>query len=94
MRELSNNLLKKSELTACLCAPGVVAEALELLMRGEAAQAEFAACLRFDPVLALRLHEKELLDLDAPVSKYLPAGPCSSSRWMPRTCRSSACTVS
>jgi signal transduction histidine kinase len=56
MRELSNNLLKKSELTACLCAPGVVAEALELLMRGgEAAQAEFAACVRCDPVLALRL---------------------------------------
>jgi signal transduction histidine kinase len=33
----------------------VVAEALELLMRGEAAQAEFAACVRHDPVLALRL---------------------------------------
>jgi len=34
----------------------VVAEALELLMRGgEAAQAEFAACVRCDPVLALRL---------------------------------------
>jgi hypothetical protein len=55
MRDLSNNLLKKSELTACLCAPGVVAEALELLMRGEVAQAEFAACVRFDPALALRL---------------------------------------
>ncbi len=55
MGELLNNLLKKSELTACLCAPGVVAEALELLMRGEAAQAEFAACVRCDPVLALRL---------------------------------------
>ncbi len=55
MRELPDNLLKKSELTACLCAPGVVAEALELLMRGEAAQAEFAACVRHDPVLALRL---------------------------------------
>ena len=55
MRGLSNNLLKKSELTACLSAPGVVAEALELLMRGDAAQAEFAACVRFDPVLALRL---------------------------------------
>lgn len=55
MRELSNNLLKKSELTACLLAPGVVAEALELLIRGGAAQAEFAACVRFDPVLALRL---------------------------------------
>ena len=55
MRELSNNLLKKSELTTCLCAPGVVAEALEHLMRGEAAQAEFAACVRCDPVLSLRL---------------------------------------
>jgi len=55
MRELSNNLLKKSELTTCLCASGVVAEALECLVRGEAAQAEFAACVRFDPVLALRL---------------------------------------
>ena len=55
MRELPNNLLKKSELVACLCAPGVVAEALEHLMRGEAAQSEFAACVRCDPVLALRL---------------------------------------
>jgi signal transduction histidine kinase len=55
MRELSNNLLKKSELTACLCAPGVVAEALENLMRGKAAEAEFDACVRCDPVLALRL---------------------------------------
>jgi len=55
MRELSNNLLKKSELTTCLCAAGVVAEALECLVRGEAAQAEFAACVRYDPVLALRL---------------------------------------
>lgn len=55
MRELQNNLLKKSELTACLCAPGVVAEALEQLMRGDAAQAEFDACVRYDPVLALRL---------------------------------------
>jgi len=55
MRELSNNLLKKSELTTCLCAAGVVAEALECLVRGEAAQAELAACVRCDPVLALRL---------------------------------------
>ncbi len=55
MRELSNNLLKISELTSALCAPGVVAEALEHLMRGEAARAEFAACVRCDPVLALRL---------------------------------------
>ena len=39
----------------CLCAPGVVAEALEHLMRGEAAQAEFAASVRCDPVLSLRL---------------------------------------
>ena len=55
MGQLQDNLLKKSELTACLCAPGVVAEALEQLMRGNAAQAEFAACVRYDPVLALRL---------------------------------------
>jgi signal transduction histidine kinase len=55
MRELPNNLLKKSELTACLCAPGVVAEALEQLMRGDAGQAELTACVRCDPVLALRL---------------------------------------
>jgi signal transduction histidine kinase len=55
MRELSNNLLKQSELTTCLCAAGVVAEALECLMRGEAAQAELAACVRCDPVLALRM---------------------------------------
>ncbi|HMA11244.1 MAG TPA: hypothetical protein VKO83_05115, partial [Steroidobacteraceae bacterium] len=32
-----------------------MAEALELLTRGGAAQAEFAACVRCDPVLALRL---------------------------------------
>ena len=55
MRELPDNLLKISELTTCSCAPGVVAEALEQLMRGEVAQAEFAACVRCDPVLALRL---------------------------------------
>jgi len=55
MQELSNNSLKQSALTACLCAPGVVAEALELLMRGASAQAEFAACVRCDPVLSLRL---------------------------------------
>ncbi|MHB1214079.1 MAG: ATP-binding protein [Thiobacillus sp.] len=55
MQELSNNSLKKSVLTACLCAPGVVAEALEQLMQGDAAQAEFAACVRCDPVLSLRL---------------------------------------
>lgn len=55
MGEFPNNLLKKSELTACLCAPGVVAEALECLMRGEAARGEFFACVRSDPVLALRV---------------------------------------
>jgi signal transduction histidine kinase len=55
MRELPNKLLKKSELTVCLCAPGIVAEALEHLMRGDIAQTEFAACIRCDPVLALRL---------------------------------------
>lgn len=57
MRELPNNLLKKSELTTCLCAPGVVAEALECLVRGEAARTDFFACVRFDPVLALRLRQ-------------------------------------
>jgi signal transduction histidine kinase len=55
MRELPNKLLKKSELTACLCAPGVVAEALEHLMRGDAGRADLAASVRCDPVLALRL---------------------------------------
>ena len=39
MQELSYNLLKKSGLMTCLCAPGVVAEALEHLMKGEAAHA-------------------------------------------------------
>jgi signal transduction histidine kinase len=57
MGELPNNSLKKSELTTALCAPGVVAEALEQLMRGDVAQAEFAACVRCDPVLALRLRQ-------------------------------------
>jgi len=46
----------------------VVAEALELLMRGEAAQAEFAACVRCDPVLALRL---QLLPVDFSVQPDL-----------------------
>ncbi|MGV8992437.1 MAG: ATP-binding protein [Thiobacillus sp.] len=55
MRELPDKLLKKSELISCLCAPGVVAEALEHLMQGESAQAAFADCVRCDPVLALRL---------------------------------------
>jgi len=55
MRELPDKLLKKSELTVCLCAPGIVAEALEHLMRGDIAQTEFTACIRCDPVLALRL---------------------------------------
>ncbi|MDP3123208.1 MAG: hypothetical protein Q8M46_01260, partial [Thiobacillus sp.] len=55
MQDISNTLLKKSELTACLCAPGVVAEALEQLMRGEVARTAFADCVRCDPVLALRL---------------------------------------
>ena len=40
---------------ACLSAPGVVAEALEHLMRGDAARAEFSACVRCDPVLSLRV---------------------------------------
>ncbi len=56
MGDFPDKLLKKSELTACSCAAGVVAEALEQLMRGDIAQAEFAACVRCDPVLALRLH--------------------------------------
>lgn len=55
MRELPDNSLKKSELTGYLCAPGVVAEALEHLARGAAAQADFLACVRCDPVLAVRL---------------------------------------
>ncbi len=55
MGEYSNNLLQKSQLTALLSAPGIVAEALGHLARGEAGAAEFAACLRFDPALALRL---------------------------------------
>lgn len=55
MGDLSNNLLKKSALTASLCAPGVVAEALEQLMRGELGRPEFDACMRCDPVLLLRL---------------------------------------
>jgi signal transduction histidine kinase len=55
MQDISNTLLKKSELTACPCAPGVVAEALEQLMRGEAARAAFTDCVRCDPVLDLRL---------------------------------------
>ncbi len=55
MQGLPDNLLKISELTACLCAPGVVAEALEYLMQGEAAAPAFAACVRHDPVLSLRI---------------------------------------
>lgn len=49
-----NNLLQQSALTNALCAPGVVAEALEHLMRGAAGQSDLAACLRCDPVLATR----------------------------------------
>ncbi|MEW5968045.1 MAG: ATP-binding protein [Pseudomonadota bacterium] len=49
-----NILLQQSRLTSGVCAPGVVAEALEHLMHGEAGQAELAACLRCDPVLAMR----------------------------------------
>ena len=91
MGELSNNLLKKAELTASLCAPGVVAEALELLPRGEAAQAEFAACVQCDPVLALRLQllpadfsaQPDLLRallLAAPVASGA-AQPAYATRW-------------
>jgi len=74
MQELSNNSLKKSALTTCLCAPGVVAEALEQLMRGEVAQADFVACVRYDPVLALRwrsfpaINEKRLPVLESRVA--------------------------
>ena len=39
----------------CPSAPGVVAEALEQLARGEAPREAFVACIRFDPVLALRV---------------------------------------
>lgn len=60
MGELSYSLLKKSELTACLCAPGVAADALETLIRGQADAAELAACLRFDPVLAARTQSARL----------------------------------
>lgn len=56
MQGFPDNLLKISELTACLCAPGVVAEALEHLMQGAAAAPAFMACVRHDPVLSLRLH--------------------------------------
>ncbi|MFN3544665.1 MAG: two-component system sensor histidine kinase NtrB [Thiobacillus sp.] len=41
-------------LTSSPCAPGVVAEALEHLMRGEAGLAELEQCVRCDPVLAVR----------------------------------------
>src|SRR5512138_2360628 len=65
MGDFSNNLLKKSALTAGLCAPGVVAEALDALARGDvAAPPELEACVRHDPVLALRLR---LLPADFPV---------------------------
>ncbi len=53
MGEYSNKLLQKSHLTTLLCAPGIVAEALGHLARGEAAA--LAACVRFDPALTLRL---------------------------------------
>lgn len=54
MDAFPNNLLQQSVLTDGLCAPGVVAEALEHLMRGEDGEADLAACLRCDPVLAVR----------------------------------------
>ncbi len=56
MQELADKLLKISEITECLCAPGVVAEALDHLMQGESAAAALQACVRHDPVLLLRLH--------------------------------------
>jgi signal transduction histidine kinase len=54
MGGLLNNLLKKAELTEGLCAPGVVAEALELLA-ARSSETALSACLRVDPVLNLRL---------------------------------------
>jgi signal transduction histidine kinase len=57
MEEILNILLKKAELTACLCAPGVVAEALELLASGEFEPAALASCLHHDPVLGVRLRQ-------------------------------------
>ncbi len=47
-------LLKHAELAGGLCAPGIVAEALELLAV-RSSEAELAACLRLDPVLSLRV---------------------------------------
>ena len=47
-------LLKHAELAGGLCAPGVVAEALELLA-ARSSEADLAACLRLDPVLSLRV---------------------------------------
>jgi len=55
MQALSNKAPKKSGLVDCLSAPGVVAEALEQLTRGEAPREAFVACIRSDPVLALRV---------------------------------------
>ncbi len=54
-----NILLKKPELTVCLCAPGVVLEALELLASGETDPAALESCLRHDPVLSVRLRQLE-----------------------------------
>jgi len=59
MGAILNILLKKAELTGCLCAPGVVAEALELLASGEFEIAALASCLRHDPVLSVRLRQLE-----------------------------------
>ena len=77
MQELPNNLLKKSELISGHCAPGVAAEALKHLMKGESAQAAFADYVHCDPVRALRLRA---LLLAAPVA----AGSAQSmyaARW-------------
>lgn len=56
MGEYSNKLLQKSQLTALRCAPGIVAEALGHLTRGDAPAV--AACVRFDPALILRLRSQ------------------------------------
>ncbi|MEW6590011.1 MAG: ATP-binding protein [Pseudomonadota bacterium] len=78
-------------LTNGLCAPGVVAEALEHLMHGEAGAADLAACLRCDPVLAVRRaclsadfdrRQPDLLRallLAAPVASGSAQGPYAAS---------------
>ncbi|AAZ96037.1 Histidine Kinase [Thiobacillus denitrificans ATCC 25259] len=85
MGDDSNKLLQKSQLTTLPCAPGIVAEALGHLSSGDAAA--LAACVRFDPVLLLRLRalpelfepqHQDLLRgvlLAAPVAAGVAQGP-------------------